>query len=76
MNKRNVYTSSGSSWSWTRSGTVWDDGRNDWSESGSKSSWKDGKYLPGESESKKGGFDPKKTGAQVNDVPSFGEAPR
>ncbi|MEK0189451.1 peptidoglycan-binding domain-containing protein, partial [Microcoleus anatoxicus] len=41
-----------------------------------KSSWKDGKYLPGESESKKGGFDPKKTGAQVNDVPSFGEAPR
>ncbi|WP_377478589.1 MAG: hypothetical protein P2A85_08195 [Microcoleus anatoxicus] len=76
MNKRNVYTSSGSSWSWTRSGTVWDDGRNDWSESWSKSSWKDGKYAPSESESKRGGFDPKKTGPQVNDVPKFGEAPR
>ncbi|WP_377478602.1 MAG: hypothetical protein P2A85_08230 [Microcoleus anatoxicus] len=76
MNKRNVYTSSGSSWSWTRSGTVWDDGRNDWSESWSKSSWKDGKYAPSESESKRGGFDPKKTTPQVNDVPKFGEAPR
>ena len=76
VNKRNVYTSNGSSWSWTRSGTVWDDGRNDWSESWSKSSWKDGKYLPGESESKRGGFDPKKTGVQVNDLPKFGEAPR
>ena len=75
MNKRNVYTSSGSSWSWTRSGTVWDDGRNDWSESWSKSSWKDGKYLPSESDSKNGSFDPKKTG-QTNDVPKFGEAPR
>ncbi|MGB3265880.1 MAG: S8 family serine peptidase [Microcoleus sp.] len=76
VNKRNVYTSSGSSWSWTRSGTVWDDGRNDWSESWSKSSWKDGKYLPSESESKRGGFDPKKTTPQVNDVPKFGEPPR
>ncbi|XHL97928.1 MAG: S8/S53 family peptidase [Microcoleus anatoxicus] len=76
VNKRNVYTSSGSSWSWTRSGTVWDDGRNDWSESWSKSSWKDGKYAPSESESKRGGFDPKKTGPQVNDVPKVGEAPR
>ncbi len=74
--KRAVYTSNGSSWSWTRSGTVWDDGRNDWSESWSKSSWKDGKYLPSESESKRGGFDPKKTIPQVNDVPKFGEAPR
>ncbi|MEG3840382.1 hypothetical protein [Microcoleus sp. herbarium14] len=74
--KRAVYTSSGSSWSWTRSGTVWDDGRNDWSESWSKSSWKDGKYAPSESESKRGGFDPKKTTPQVNDVPKFGEPPR
>ncbi|MCC3408295.1 MAG: hypothetical protein JGK17_22425 [Microcoleus sp. PH2017_10_PVI_O_A] len=75
VNKRNVYTSNGSSWSWTRSGTVWDDGRNDWSESWSKSSWKDGKYLPSESESKRGGFDPKKTG-QTNDLPKFGDVPR
>ena len=74
--KRAVYTSNGSSWSWTRSGTVWDDGRNDWSESWSKSSWKDGKYAPSESESKRGGFDPKKTTPQVNDVPKFGEPPR
>ena len=74
--KRAVYTSNGSSWSWTRSGTVWDDGRNDWSESWSKSSWKDGKYLPSESESKRGGFDPKKTTPQVNDVPKFGDLPR
>ena len=74
--KRAVYTSSGSSWSWTRSGTVWDDGRNDWSESWSKSSWKDSKYLPSESESKRGSFDPKKTTPQVNDVPKFGEPPR
>ncbi|MCC3447606.1 MAG: S8 family serine peptidase [Microcoleus sp. PH2017_39_LGB_O_B] len=74
--KRAVYSSSRSDWSWTRSGTVWDDGRNDWSESWSKSSWKDGKYLPSESESKRGGFDPKKTTPQVNDVPKFGEAPR
>ncbi|MEG3857970.1 S8/S53 family peptidase, partial [Microcoleus sp. herbarium12] len=74
--KRAVYTSSSSSWSWTRSGTVWDDGRNDWSESWWKWSWKDGKYLPSESDSKRGGFDPKKTTPQVNDVPKFGEAPR
>ena len=76
VTKGGVSTSSGSSWSWTRSGTVWDDGRNNWSEGWSKSSWKDGKYAPGESESKTGGFDPKKTGPQVNDVPKFGEAPR
>ena len=74
--KRAVYTSNGSNWSWTRSGTVWDDGRNDWSESWSKSSWKDGKYLPSESESKRGAFDPKKTGPSVNDVPKFGDVPR
>ncbi|MEG5145350.1 hypothetical protein QUB27_21635 [Microcoleus sp. AT8-B6] len=74
--KGGVSTSNGSSWSWTRSGTVWDDGRNNWSESWSKSSWKDGKYAPGESESKRGAFDPKKTTPQVNDVPSFGDAPR
>jgi uncharacterized lipoprotein YddW (UPF0748 family) len=76
VTKGGVSTSKGSSWSWTRSGTVWDDGRNNWSESWSKSSWKDGKYAPTESESKTGGFDPKKTGPQVNDVPKFGEAPR
>jgi hypothetical protein len=76
VTKGGVSTSNGSSWSWTRSGTVWDDGRNNWSESWSKSSWKDGKYAPNESESKTGGFDPKKTGPQVNDVPKFGEAPR
>jgi hypothetical protein len=76
VTKGGVSTSNGSSWSWTRSGTVWDDGPNNWSESWSKSSWKDGKYAPNESESKTGGFDPKKTGAQVNDVPKIGEAPR
>ncbi|WP_445176774.1 hypothetical protein [Microcoleus sp.] len=76
VTKGGVSTSNGSSWSWTRSGTVWDDGRNNWSESWSKSSWKDGKYAPGESQSKTGGFDPKKTGPQVNEVPKIGEAPR
>jgi hypothetical protein len=76
VTKGGVSTSNGSSWSWTRSGTVWDDGRNNWSESWSKSKWKDGKYAPNESESKTGGFDPKKTGPQVNDVPKIGEAPR
>jgi hypothetical protein len=76
VTKGGVSTSNGSSWSWTRSGTVWDDDPNNWSESWSKSSWKDGKYAPNESESKTGGFDPKKTGPQVNDVPKFGEAPR
>ncbi|WP_445245894.1 S8 family serine peptidase [Microcoleus sp. OTE_8_concoct_300] len=50
VTKEGVSTSNGSSWSWTRSGTVWDDGPNNWSESWSKSSWKDGKYAPGESE--------------------------
>jgi hypothetical protein len=76
VTKGDVSTSNGSSWSWTRSGTVWDDGSNNWSESWSKSSWKDGTRAPDESESKTGGFDPKKTGPQVNDVPKFGEAPR
>ncbi|MEG4944469.1 hypothetical protein [Microcoleus sp. F4-D5] len=76
VTKAGVSTSNGSSWSWTRSGTVWDDGRNNWSESWSKSSWKDGKYLPGESESKTGAFDPKGTQTQTNNLPEFGEAPR
>jgi hypothetical protein len=74
VTKGGVSTSNGSSWSWTRSGTVWDDGRNNWSESWSKSSWKDGKYTS-ESDSKNGSFDPKKTG-QTNNLPEFGEAPR
>ena len=74
--KGGVSTSSGSSWSWTRSATVWDDGRNSWSESWSKSSWKDGKYAPGESEVTRGSFDPKGTGTERNNLPEFGEAPR
>ncbi|TAF35612.1 MAG: hypothetical protein EAZ69_12825 [Oscillatoriales cyanobacterium] len=73
--KGKISSSSSSSWTWTRSGTVWDDGRNNWSESWSKSSWKDGKYLPSESDSKNGSFDPKKTG-QINDLPKLGDAPR
>ena len=76
VTKGGVSTSNGSSWSWTRSGTVWDDGRNNWSESWSKSSWKDGKYAPGESEVTRGSFDPKATGTQRNNLPEFGEAPR
>ncbi|MEG4570967.1 hypothetical protein QUA46_28605 [Microcoleus sp. MON2_D6] len=76
MTKRDVYTSSGSSWSWTRSGTVWDDGGNSWSESWSKSSWKDGEYLPGEYEVTGGSFDPEVTGTEMNNLPEFGEAPR
>ena len=32
VTKGSVSTSNGSSWSWTRSGTVWDDGPNNWSE--------------------------------------------
>jgi len=76
VTKGGVSTSSGSSWSWTRSGTVWDDGRNNWSESWSKSSWKDGKYAPSESEVTRGSFDPKGTGTERNNLPEFGEAPR
>ena len=76
VTKGGVSTSNGSSWSWTRSGTVWDDGRNNWSESWSKSSWKNGKYAPGESEVTRGSFDPKETGTQRNNLPKFGEAPR
>ncbi|MEG3966073.1 hypothetical protein QUA00_00235 [Microcoleus sp. T2B6] len=76
VTKGGVSTSNGSSWSWTRSGTVWDDGRNSWSESWSKSSWEDGKYAPSESEVTRGSFDPEGTQTQTNNLPSFGEAPR
>jgi hypothetical protein len=76
VTKGGVSTSNGSSWSWTRSGTVWDDGRNNWSESWSKSSWKDGKYAPSESDTTRGSFDPKGTGTQRNNLPEFGEVPR
>ena len=76
VTKGGVSTSSGSSWSWTRIATVWDDGRNSWSESWSKSSWKDGKYAPSESEVTRGSFDPKGTGIETNNLPKFGEAPR
>ncbi|MEG3838567.1 hypothetical protein, partial [Microcoleus sp. Z1_C3] len=76
VTKEGVSTSNGSSWSWTRSGTVWDDGGNSWSESWSKSSWKDGEYLPGEYEVTGGSFDPEGTGTEMNNLPEFGEAPR
>ncbi|MEG4455965.1 hypothetical protein [Microcoleus sp. N9_A1] len=76
VTKGGVSTSNGSSWSWTRSGTVWDDGRNSWSESWSKSSWEDGKYAPSESEVTRGSFDPEGTQTQTNNLPEFGEAPR
>jgi len=76
VTKGGVSTSNGSSWSWTRSGTVWDDGPNNWSESWSKSSWKDGKYAPNESEETGGSFDPEGTQAPTNNLPEFGEAPR
>jgi len=76
VTKGGVSTSNGSSWSWTRSATVWDDGRNNWSEIWSKSSWKDGKYAPSESEVTRGSFDPKGTGTETNNLPKFGEAPR
>jgi hypothetical protein len=76
VTKGGVSTSNGSSWSWTRSGTVWDDDPNNWSESWSKSSWKDGKYAPGESDTTRGSFTPKGTGTQTNNLPKFGEAPR
>ena len=71
-----VTTSNSSNWSWTRSGTVWDDGRNSWSEGWSKSNWKNGKYTTGESDSVRGEFDPKGTGTETNNLPEFGEAPR
>ncbi|MEG5016529.1 MULTISPECIES: S8 family serine peptidase, partial [unclassified Microcoleus] len=76
VTKEGVSTSNGSSWSWTRSGTEYDDGRNSWSESWSKSSWEDGEYLPGEYEVTGGSFDPEGTGTQTNNLPEFGEAPR
>jgi len=76
VTKAGVSTSNGSSWSWTRSGTVWDDGPNNWSESWSKSSWKDGKYAPDESEETGGSFDPEGTQSPRNNLPEFGEAPR
>ncbi|MEG5028633.1 hypothetical protein QUB36_16960 [Microcoleus sp. AT8-B1] len=76
VTKEGVSTSNGSSWSWTRSGTEYDDGRNSWSESWSKSSWEDGEYLPGEYEVTRGSFDPEGTQTQTNNLPSFGEAPR
>jgi len=76
VTKGGVSTSNGSSWSWTRSGTVWDDVPNNWSESWWKSSWKNGKYAPGESEVTRGFFDPKGTGTQRNNLPEFGEGPR
>ncbi|NJL68782.1 MAG: hypothetical protein HC894_22780, partial [Microcoleus sp. SM1_3_4] len=37
VTKGGTTTSKQSNWSWTRSGTVWDDGRNSWNESWSKS---------------------------------------
>ncbi|MEG4270227.1 MULTISPECIES: S8 family serine peptidase [unclassified Microcoleus] len=76
VTKEGVSTSNGSSWSWTRSGTEYDDGRNSWSESWSKSSWKNGEYLPGEYEVTRGSFDPEGTQTQTNNLPEFGEAPR
>ncbi|MEG3923635.1 hypothetical protein [Microcoleus sp. D3_18a_C4] len=76
VTKRDVSTSNGSSWSWTRSGTEYDDGPNSWSESWSKSSWKDGEYLPGEYEVTGGSFHPEGTGTHTNNLPEFGEAPR
>ncbi|MBE9093538.1 hypothetical protein IQ252_06195 [Tychonema sp. LEGE 07203] len=76
VTKGNVSTTSSSSWSWTRSGTVWDDGRNNWNESWSKSNSENGKWLPGESETARGSYDPKGTGTQTNNLPKAGEAPR
>jgi hypothetical protein len=76
VTKGDVSTSNGSSWSWTRSGTVWDEGPNNWSESWSKSSWKDGKYGPDDSEVTRGSFDPEATQTPTNNLPEFGEAPR
>ncbi|WP_373533691.1 S8 family serine peptidase [Microcoleus sp.] len=74
ITKGGVSTSKRIYWTWSRSGTVWDDGRNGWNESWSKSSWINDKYTS-ESDSKNGSFDPQKTG-QINDLPQVGEAPR
>ncbi|AFZ04943.1 hypothetical protein Osc7112_0324 [Oscillatoria nigro-viridis PCC 7112] len=76
VTKGGVTTSKQTNWSWTRSGTVWDDGRNNWSESWSKSNWENGRSVPGESETARGSYDPKGTGTQTNNLPQAGEAPR
>ncbi|AFZ04941.1 peptidase S8 and S53 subtilisin kexin sedolisin [Oscillatoria nigro-viridis PCC 7112] len=76
VTKGGVTTSKQTNWSWTRSGTVWDDGRNNWSESWSKSNWENGKSIPGESETARGSYDPKGTGTQTDNLPKAGEAPR
>jgi Subtilase family len=76
VTKAGTTTSKQSNWSWTRSGTVWDDGRNNWSESWSKSNWENGRSVPGESETTRGSYDPKGTGTQTNNLPKAGEAPR
>jgi hypothetical protein len=76
VTKGDVSTSNSSSWSWTRSGTVWDDGRNNWIEGWSKSSWKDGRRVWDESDTTRGSFDPKGTGTQTNNLPEFGSAPQ
>ncbi|MCU0544292.1 MAG: hypothetical protein MUE44_19295, partial [Oscillatoriaceae cyanobacterium Prado104] len=76
LTKGGTTTSKQSNWSWTRSGTVWDDGRNNWNESWSKSNWENGRSVPGESETARGSYDPKGTGTQTNNLPEAGEAPR
>ncbi|NJM60226.1 MAG: hypothetical protein HC849_08620 [Oscillatoriales cyanobacterium RU_3_3] len=76
VTKGGTTTSKQSNWSWTRSGTVWDDGRNSWNESWSKSNWENGKSIPGESQTARGSYDPKGTGTQTNNLPEAGEAPR
>ncbi|MEG4917978.1 DUF4114 domain-containing protein [Microcoleus sp. B7-D4] len=76
VTKGGTTTSKQSNWSWTRSGTVWDDGRNNWSESWSKSNWENGRSVPGESETARGSYDPKGTGTLPNNLPEAGEAPR
>ncbi|NJK69780.1 MAG: S8 family serine peptidase [Microcoleus sp. SU_5_3] len=76
VTKGGTTTSKQSNWSWTRSGTVWDDGRNSWNESWSKSNWENGKSIPGESETARGSYDPKGTGTQTNNLPEAGDAPR
>ncbi|MEG3851142.1 S8 family serine peptidase, partial [Microcoleus sp. herbarium19] len=76
VTKGGTNTSKRSDWSWTRSGTVWDDGRNNWSESWSKSNWENGRSVPGESETTRGSYNPKGTGTQTNNLPKAGEAPR
>jgi hypothetical protein len=76
VTKAGTTTSKQTNWSWSRSGTVWDDGRNNWSESWSKSNWENGRSVPGESETARGSYDPKGTGTQTNNLPKAGEAPR